>query len=540
MPTKSETVLGAGQRIVVTVRHALALCAKGLLRVFSRQRRPSEAVAAPMTLQPSPRLFVFTAAEHAFERPVPGPGQDKHYPDSAFRTLSDGQQPSWVAARQANTRTSRLYQLPDELLILICGHMDCTTQAVLRQTGALFLGIVASLSSNKACNAHDRATPEDWRDYESRQASGNRAVWPWYATEHWNSRKPWLELPSKGIFSRDSTRFCSDCRITRASSHSVRDRNSRKAGFLWCSGCRLYEERSMFSAAQRAAPSARRRCLGREGRLRICPHDCLTWPDVEAVTEEGGWNLRTLRSPAGQLCPCWTYAYLEVAQPWKFSMVSISWTLPAFDLEPDRGVTREILRDAVVRCEPLFRPYLCPHVRAEATKRLLLPFEPNQCACFDEVDGGGGTGPEGPCDDNEGLGRHHLHEYTDLCCRCESRKTPRRRGLFLPGEGWRMYSSRAVHTYKCRWCSSSYRWVRFPGECRVYLAGQRYVHVDGPTERMWLGHLDPHMFQLDTDDELQHHLWCNQPWCQTRQRWDAWMHCIWKHARRQKAAATAS
>ncbi|KAH6874869.1 hypothetical protein B0T10DRAFT_386630, partial [Thelonectria olida] len=62
----------------------------------------------------------------------------------------------------------------------------------------------------------------------------------------------------------------------------------------YCSGCRKDHPRSMFSPEERTKDPKDRICIGREGHIRLCDHEVITWADLEPYLAlclaKGSWE----------------------------------------------------------------------------------------------------------------------------------------------------------------------------------------------------------------------------------------------------------
>ncbi|KAK0732484.1 hypothetical protein B0T21DRAFT_452072 [Apiosordaria backusii] len=134
------------------------------------------------------------------------------------------------------------------------------------------------------------------------------------------------------------------------------------------------------------------------------------------------------------------------------------WYIPMFDLDPMVPVTRQQLQHFLESRPHLFGHTLCPHVTLGGGQ-LLIPFEPNQYACFDDVD----DATSDPCQRSLAPIWHPSHEGVsgEKCCRCLATGNPDRVGNFLPAQ----YEGANAgllwdgsHTYSCTECSATYAW----------------------------------------------------------------------------------
>lgn len=242
--------------------------------------------------------------------------------------------------------------------------------------------------------------------------------------------------------------------------------------------------------------------------------------------------------------------------------VHINWTSPVFDLDPSIPIRREDLRNFLASQEqesPLFGHALCPHVAIDDSQ-LLLPFEPNQCVCFEHPhpeleEPSPDTGPvvtynnDPPCtplvhDNCETSG------FSGICCKCLAARTNReipRQGHFmrpedydhLGREGKTMDKKNkcdpdpwmASHVLKCSQCAAKYTWFRSGRDSRrVFLQlERRFTMPESVTSKEWLARIDPESWGLSEDTELRHVVWCHEGGCETRYRWKALLTALGPH-----------
>lgn len=180
-----------------------------------------------------------------------------------------------VAAIYKNTVLNPLCRLPDEILLLIMGHLDDLALFCLRHSSRTFQRLFSS---------------KDFRQYHM----GSGRVWmdqkTWY-----NGEKPGEMLV------RD--RYCERCEYM----HRVKHRDPRFQALieqrLSCAPCKRTHPAALFSAAQRRAGDSSRICIGHEGSFRVCDHVTLSWEDVEKwVTMFGDLEKYGFRTTQGTLC----------------------------------------------------------------------------------------------------------------------------------------------------------------------------------------------------------------------------------------------
>lgn len=81
--------------------------------------------------------------------------------------------------------------------------------------------------------------------------------------------------------------------------------------WLHCSGCQVDHLSTVFSCEEKMKPCSERLCLGRQGYVRLCEHDIITWAEIEALVIQAckeptsdPWtsiDLRSCRTPNPEL-----------------------------------------------------------------------------------------------------------------------------------------------------------------------------------------------------------------------------------------------
>lgn len=237
--------------------------------------------------------------------------------------------------------------------------------------------------------------------------------------------------------------------------------------------------------------------------------------------------------------------------------IYINWTSPVFDLDPNVPIRKESIRDHLASQEKesyLFEHALCPHITTN-DGQLLLPFEPNQCVCFENYFEERIT----ETDSNGPQHQPHCHSCTDKsfgrCCRCLAVTSPfneriNRQGHFMCPESFYYHGSdisvfnekkngcnflqpfSASHFVRCSQCYySNYAWVRGGRNGRrVYMDLSRMFQLpDSPTTMAWLKNLDPESWGVSQDHALRHVLWCAEPGCSTRDGYSQLLKALGPH-----------
>lgn len=396
-----------------------------------------------------------------------------------YRTAADNN-PAWLQNRALNMRQSVLHKLPEEVLLRIRDLMDGPSREVVRRTCSLFLRLVSDIEILRYPNLEGLPRPYI--------LSGFYPVWPLHGTdkERREQRKSVAAL-----LDRD-TQLCDPCRAYKESGRLDKTLKQFRQP-MWCSGCDDDHPTLFFSFAQRSVPCEDRICIGREGQIPLCAHESLTWADWEKMKEQycevtlyTPWRARRDLPTKG----CSDSPSIVVVG----DKIVITWESPAIDLDPGVPVTRKQLQDYLVSQMDTLNHVICPHVALD-DGQLLLPFEQNRCACFDDPVAAGHV-----------PARMHRHKsWWQECCRCRSNNEHLANGRFL--------SSGVSHVYQCAECSSTYTWT---SDGRLEF--QIYLKPKKPTSGSWLRLLDP----VTDDEDLRHVVWCDDTHCETWSRWSPW------------------
>lgn len=176
----------------------------------------------------------------------------------------------------------------------------------------------------------------------------------------------------------------------------------------------------------------------------------------------------------------------------------------------------------------------------------MIPFEPGQCACFDDTDGEAASESTSPYYrsyiHHSHMGPTHARYLMRTCCRCRERaesKTkpgPRKRArrVFLRRDGKLfdddLFTSYVVdnapHQYRCRQCPAVYSWLRSPTG-GIYLCCNWKVEAAPPfkkkeqlTGHHWLRALDPASWNVQHNNQDMHRVtWCEDTRCKTTSNW---------------------
>ncbi|KAK0724118.1 hypothetical protein B0H67DRAFT_549972 [Lasiosphaeris hirsuta] len=436
-------------------------------------------------------------------------------------TAPDDDPPAWLRNQQTNAENSWLYRLPTEILLEIRKHTDDVTRAAMRNTCSMFLTLVADLPSHEACTFRDilGGIFVSSRDRKEVQA----------------------------MLKRNLSGKCDEC---RAFCHSGRYdktiRHFRKRE--WCSGCRRSHARFYFSAAQRALPPTERVCIGREGRLRLCDDQHVTWsgltgPDPSAARST---NMSTAYAYLNKASHLTSFQKgfppkIRIAKVKRFDIgirienINTHWAIPVMKLDPSTPVTKQQLQTHLTAARNTFGVSLCPHVEID-DGQLLLPFAQEYCVCFDnapKTEPPHNHSPHSASSDASCIAVLGCQHENLKCCRC--RPADGRRNFFRPDVDTVLKGSdNLVHMYTCPTCFARYSWIRArntwiglgnswtPGSAsdrHVYLEFLRDTStIDVPTDLSWIRQLDPESWGASTDEELRHVTWCADSRCTTISR----------------------
>ena len=446
-----------------------------------------------------------TCPQGCYPAPPPPPIQQ------TIRTAHLDETPIWLKRQWENEKISRIYQLPEEIVILIRDHSDYPTRILLRQSCSLFLRIVSDLDRARSPDINDNI----WKTAVARYFNG-RLLFPLHGTaqEFQRRRHEWRDLVYRDI----TLQLCSSCRPYRRSAEY--NEKLRKLGEIVICGWRCCRHARFLQAREENDPE-HVECIVHSGRVSLCSHTRVTRRDLRKVQfpSEGPLGIGSRRNEI--LCydsEHWTEPARVDGVYWPPFITTcnnetvLSWVSPAFDLDPRVPFTRQHLKDMLRTFNVAGNLQFCPHVHAQ-DERLILPFEPDQCACFD-YDTGNTAKPLG------GQFHHHDPENgTGNCCRCYSEQHPEGKGIFLPAGtdpvSVRELNAGALHEYKCPQCYAVYAWMRGTGD-RVYLRCRRTLD----TEHLHsLVKSTTNEWALLEDQDTYQITWCHSRDCITSTHW---------------------
>lgn len=463
----------------------------------------------------------------------------------------------WIRSERENQLSSRLYQLPVELLLAITEGLSIVDRFALRRT----------------CRRFAQVSPQPSKPFFS---------WPFPQQRRDMARLVW----------RDGA--CAACLAFRhhPDGRYVR-RLYRLREMMWCSRCSLDHPRVFFSPGQVGKPDGERICVGIQGKVWLCAHDrYVTWDDIKRIEEEeeGKKKKKIGRSGRGEgvieCAKCYRrsavgkilarlgksdlvqpYTRLQITMPSEEVSLSRGTQGPVvvevrskiliLQLDPNIPVTRTRLVESLkkIRDTSRLESILCPHLSDE---QLLLPFGPATCRCF----------VDSPSNDEHNDNHHHHHEshrhhqhpeyctksrkFRDEWCCCYRRQNPPPHqddteppGQFMPDISLTTWygserNRRGMQEHKgiyhagyCPECQARFSWER-RGR-RIYLGVERDLPsiqstttttTTGPLVKSWINKLDPQSWGINEDEELRHVAWCEDTECMTRAGWTRLYHLM--------------
>ncbi|KAM7223905.1 hypothetical protein V8F06_000921 [Rhypophila decipiens] len=488
------------------------------------------------------------------------------FPAAPDTTLSP-----WLQNYQWNKQICPFYRLPPEVLRRIMEKTDGVTMQIVRRTYRIFPPIIDAIpehvfvfpdpSDNIFCRPSGRSVYTLDRGgllYAGRLGEFERLFCPSAKKRVAMGRKTIGDL----LAGDETAKQCESCGVHQKSGQVRRTLEHFRKQSLWCSGCRKSHSLLLFSAAQRndAIPNSQRICIGREGKIRLCSHEAISWDELERNVDdrENDWakggslyqeimrmcRHKSHQSPTSRWVRGHERSFVPVLRlhkqqgrsvgPWISG--NFTWTSPVFDLDSKVPVTRQDIKDHLASRNDVFGHAPCPHVTHD-DGQLLVPFESKYCVCFEDPD------PLMLAEELPpaifGEERHRCVDFA-TCCRWIATQTNNavdsRRGHFMAttpaDESSSNFTSLArgkellnecvgdCHKYQCSICSAKYSWIR-DGDCRVFLKFEKYLNLErqDPTSKQWLVLLDPESWGISHDEELRHVVWCPDEQCVTGSRW---------------------
>ena len=189
-----------------------------------------------------------------------------------------------AAATNYNYHYSYLYRLPDEVLLIILRFLQEDEAAFyfLRQVSRRFRRLI----NDREFRGHIFSTFHDcWScsGIDIGCFESSRSSKTWGRADFLQGHTLLKDIISRGL-SKDQT--CKKCQEGYASRQRAGLPTSCKFAsldndYLHCSGCGQDHPSPMFSPEQKEKPWRERICIGREGHIRLCEHEVITWADIE-------------------------------------------------------------------------------------------------------------------------------------------------------------------------------------------------------------------------------------------------------------------
>ncbi|KAJ3543654.1 hypothetical protein NM208_g3458 [Fusarium decemcellulare] len=210
-----------------------------------------------------------------------------------------------VASASYNQQYSAIHRLPDEIILLIFDNVthDVVSFFCLRHVCHLFRRLVHDwkfrhhVFSNHSCHLSCTTYPHNficpkWKS-NATPAGGCHCL-----RERIRDKKN-SDIAQSIIARLQTDSLCSKCQRQ----YQLRKNNLQSAtckfapigilktkDWLYCSACNLDHPSAVFSATERA--KQQRICIGRQGYVRLCDHEVITWADLEA-------QIARLKEPKG-------------------------------------------------------------------------------------------------------------------------------------------------------------------------------------------------------------------------------------------------
>jgi hypothetical protein len=172
-----------------------------------------------------------------------------------------------VAAAYHNFNCSPLCSLPEDLLVQIMQHLNPLSMQCLRRVSRLFLRLYCS---PEFADTHDITHFEAWKVHHMYSDCWYQPLLDYVSDKH-----------SLGVsVNRDLDEYCADCREMRRSRAYEPRLNWLTMEYLHCSKCEVDHPICLFSPTQRKVRAKERMCIGREGFVRLCRHEVVSWDQV--------------------------------------------------------------------------------------------------------------------------------------------------------------------------------------------------------------------------------------------------------------------
>lgn len=434
---------------------------------------------------------------------------------------------SLVAASMYNSYYSPIYHLPPEIFLMIIRQLydDAPTFFCLRQVSRLFRKLINS----KEFQGHIFPTyyhprnakvepRSDWlkRMGEFRRIT-NRTIRMGFDGAHRTTRLG-FDGEHRTQLEEIRTRLRRDALcITCQENHRLRPgarfdvyrgRFSPEDTFLHCSGCQDNHPKSMFSTMhQNMGSQGTRICIGREGHIRLCEHEVITWADVESHLIEWRANPRRYSGITVKFCadpvhnfgckPSPPLARLTIYDTWS-ARLELSWephTGPhPFTSFPGNPIKASEMRELARKYRLNAARFIAPGQAAGHLPEMeCFPFGECDCLCYHEPNDWDFTGSfhwEHDCPtsttDMSLLPRQHRR-----LCASGAWSVPHRRVTTSSTT----FRSLIRIDQSCPWGSSSCVRIRY--QKGVYICGRSDKrHAPG---MRWCNALDPDSFEEGRD-----------------------------------------
>ncbi|CAK7267241.1 hypothetical protein SEPCBS119000_002446 [Sporothrix epigloea] len=239
----------------------------------------------------------------------------------------------------------------------------------------------------------------------------------------------------------------------------------------------------------------RRKIGKRVMSMQICPENC-HWPD----SYNSFWPEEPTRGKLDERYYLWRLNHDARPSPHFF----VTWANHVFDIDPSRPLTRHVFREALEKLDTgSGGPYLCPHIRID-DGQLLIPLQPGFCCCFtDKLEPGYKV-------------NQHRHSWgAQNVCRFRTEASANLDKTVTLGS----YLGGFLHVYSCYECKTYYFWRRRQNTIHLERFSGVYAKIAWSDD--WIRKLDPHSWNITSDDETRHVYWCPNTDCRTNYRWSA-------------------
>lgn len=435
---------------------------------------------------------------------------------SSYWDLVTGPSVAWVGKREQNALRSPIYRIPRELLLEIMDWLDHEDAFIFRQVCVLFHG---AFSHGSFSNLHDSEPAQQprsisrlrrWVSVISRRSpvSVPTSCNPLLAFRR-ESIGNSGQLQVRRLLQKDL--LCSGCRSNWPANCEFMELKERyhDQPKIYCSDCNYKHAAYSFPTGQ--DPESPRRCIAWEGRVKICPHQSLTWSTLIYLFNS---PRRRGRETVVLDCTSCMAAFRGIGESpvirhtsnFEDNFLILTWKVQVCVVERGRFVTRDVLRQALQQLDQAHPDLMCGHMSFED---MMEAVSADRCVCFREANS------ESRCY------KHHLNDAAFECCACFMKPTSRKMGRFLGGI--RNRNAPGLHGIRCRECLVEYEWTtegrRIFIQAKDFLAedlgwhyGAEAIYPRLPSDAWWWAkHLDQTSWQRD---ESQRHLtWCAEKKC---------------------------